>query len=137
MKQKFSTKWKASKQPRKQRKYLANAPLHLRRKFLSANLSKILREKHGKRNIQVRKGDKVKIMRGNFKGKSGKITAIKPKLGRIYIENIQRKKLDGSNVQVPIRPSNMQIIELYLEDKKRKIQKSTESKEKTKKGDKK
>jgi len=42
MKQKFSTTWKASKQPRKQRKYSANAPLHIKRKMLSANLSKTL-----------------------------------------------------------------------------------------------
>jgi len=67
MKQKFSTTWKASKQPRKQRKYSANAPLHIKRKMLSANLSKPLREKHKIRNIEVRKGDKVIIMRGKFK----------------------------------------------------------------------
>ena len=62
MKQKFSTKWKSSKQPRKQRKYLANAPLHLKKKFISVNLSKELRKKHGKRNVSLRKGDIVKIM---------------------------------------------------------------------------
>ena len=69
MKQKFSIHWKSSKQPRKQRKYAANAPLHLRKKFVSANLSKDLRKKQGKRNIPLRKGDIVKIMRGKFKGK--------------------------------------------------------------------
>ncbi len=62
MKKKFSDKWKASKLPRKQRKYLANAPLHIKRKFLSANLSKELRKKHGKRSIPIRKGDTVRIM---------------------------------------------------------------------------
>src|SRR3989338_176397 len=46
MKNKFSTKWKESKQPRKQRKYRANAPLHLRKKFVNVNLSKELRKKY-------------------------------------------------------------------------------------------
>ena len=119
MKQKFSTAWKASKQPRKQRKYLANAPLHIKRKFLSVNLSKELRKKHGKRNIPVVKGDKVKIMRGKFKKKSGKVTEVKTKMMKIYIEGIQVKKTDGSKASVPLRASNLQIIELNLDDVKR------------------
>jgi large subunit ribosomal protein L24 len=119
MKQKFSTAWKASSQPRKQRKYLANAPLHLKRKFLSVNLAKELREKHNRRNIEVRKGDKVKIMRGANRGKSGKVTDVKTKMLKIYIEGMQKKKTDGSKVSIPFRASNLQIIELNLDDKKR------------------
>ena len=71
MKKKFSKKWKASGKARKQRKYVANAPLHIKKKFLSANLSKELRKKYG-RSLQIRKGDSVKVMRGKFKGKTGK-----------------------------------------------------------------
>lgn len=121
MKRKFSIHWKSSKQPRKQRKYIANAPLHLRKKFVSANLSKDLRKKQGKRNISLRKGDIVKIMRGKFKGKQGKITEIKLKAQKIFIEGIQIKKKDGSKTNVPLKPSILQIIELYTEDKKRKV----------------
>ena len=119
MKQKFSTKWKASKQPRKQRKFIANAPLHLKRKMLSSNLSKPLREKHKIRNIELRKGDKVRIMRGKFKKKQGKVIEVKTKLLKVYVEGIQVKKTDGSKVNVALRASNLQIIELNLEDKKR------------------
>ncbi len=132
MKQKFSTTWKSSKQPRKQRKYLANAPLHLRKKFVSVNLSKELREKYGKRNIPVKKGDIVKIVRGKFKKKQGKITEVKLKTSKITIEKIQVKKLDGSKVNVKLQPSNLQIIELNLEDKKR-IKKLEGIKEKNRK----
>jgi large subunit ribosomal protein L24 len=137
MKKEFSTKWKASKQPRKQRKYRAKAPLHLKRKLLGANLSKELRKKHQKRNIPVKKGDKVKIMRGKFKGKQGKINEIKLKTEKIFIEGIQIKKKDGSKVNVKINPSNLQIIELNLEDKKRlktikKEKEETKSEEKKK-----
>ncbi len=121
MKQKFSIHWKSSKQPRKQRKYAANAPLHLKKKFVSANLSKDLRKKQGKRSIPLRKGDIVKIMRGKFKGKKEKITEIKLKTQKIFIEGIQIKKKDGSKTSVPLKPSILQIIELNTEDRKRKI----------------
>ena len=131
MKQKFSRSWKASKQPRKQRKYIANAPLHLKRKLLSANLSKELRKKHNKRNIPVIKGDIVKIMRGKFKNKTGKIIKVKIKALKIMIEGIQVKKQDGSKVNVPLRASNLQIIELNLEDKKR-LKSINEKKEESK-----
>lgn len=119
MKKEFSTAWKASKQPRKQRKYLANAPIHLRKKFVSVNLTKELRGKYKKRNIPIRKGDKAKIIRGKFRGKSGKVIKVELKKARITIEGIQVKKQDGSKVNVKLQPSNLQITELNLEDKKR------------------
>jgi len=119
MKQKFSTTWKASSQPRKQRKYLANAPLHLKRKLLSVNLTKDLRKKYGMRNIELRKGDTVKIMRGKFKKQTGKVTEVKTKSGKIYVEKIQTKKQDSSKANVPLRASNLQILELNMEDKMR------------------
>jgi len=119
MKKEFSNKWKASKQPRKQRKYLAKAPLHIKRKFLSINLSKDLRKKHEKRNLTLRKGDVVRIMRGKFRKKQGKVSHINSKNQKINVDGIQIKKRDGSKVNVNLKPSNLQIIELNLEDKKR------------------
>ena len=119
MKNEFSTRWKASKQPRKQRKYAVNAPLHIKRKQLSVNLSKPLRQKHGKRNIVLRKNDVAKVTRGKFKGKQGKVLLVSVKSQRIEIEGLQVKKQDGSKVNVSLKPSNLQIVELSLEDKKR------------------
>ena len=119
MNKKFSKHWKGSKLPRKQRKYIANMPLHLRKKLLSVNLSKELRKKHGRRNIPARKGDTIKIMRGKFKKKQGKITEVRLKTGKIIVEGIQAKKQDGSKVNIPLRASNLQIVELNLDDKKR------------------
>lgn len=136
MKQKFSKHWKASKQPRKQRKYSANAPLHIKRKLLGVNLSKELRKKYGKRNIPVRKGDVVKIMRGKFKKKQGKITEVDIKDLRLEIEGIMITKRDGSKVNVKINPSNLQIIELNLEDRKRKLKSIGKEKKKEVKEDK-
>jgi large subunit ribosomal protein L24 len=119
MKQKFSRSWIRSKQPRKQRKYRYNAPLHIKQKFIHANLSKELREKYNRRGFQLRVGDVVKVMRGKFKGKIAKVTKVNLKKLKIYLEGITRKKADGKEVQVPIRPSNLQIISLNLEDKAR------------------
>jgi len=119
MKKKFSTAWKASKQPRKQRKYAANAPIHLRKKTLSVNLNKELRKKYSTRNVIVKKGDLVKVMRGKFKGKQGKVLSVKIMTGKILIENVQKKKMDGSNSSVPMKASNLQIQELNMDNKRR------------------
>jgi len=108
-----------SKQPRKQRKFLHNAPLHIRHKIMSANLSKELREKYNRRSLPVRKGDKVEIMRGDFKGHQGKIERVDLKNYKVYVEGATIQKVDGTTTYFPIHPSNLQIIELNLEDEKR------------------
>jgi large subunit ribosomal protein L24 len=119
MKKEFSLKWKGSKLPRKQRKYLVNAPLHIKHKLISVNLTKELRKKYGKRNFPIRKNDEVKVMTGEFKGKSGKIEKVELNNQRVAIAGIFRTKKDGSKVNVYIHPSNLQIKELNLDDKKR------------------
>ncbi len=126
MKKLFSRTWKSSKQPRKQRKYRHNAPFHILGKFVSANLSKELKEKYGRRNFGVRTGDKVKIMRGQFRKQIGKVEKMNIKEEKVYIQGIENIKKDGSKAFYPIHPSNLQIIELNLGDKKRK--KSLETK---------
>ena len=119
MKSKFSISWKSSRQPRKQRKYLANAMLHIKKKMIGSNLSKELRKKYKKRSLPVRKGDLIKIMRGKFKNKKGKIVHVNLKLQKVEVEGIQVKKQDGSKVNIRLEPSNLQIIELNLENRKR------------------
>jgi len=111
--------YNSSVQGRKQRKFRALAPIHLRRKLFGANLSKDLRKRYGKRSISVVKGDAIRVMRGQFTGQKGKISIINAKKLKIYVEGIQRSKRDGTKVNVPIDPSNVQITELNLDDKKR------------------
>lgn len=108
-----------SKKPKKQRKALYAAPLHKRRKLLSAHLSKELREKYKRRSLPVRKGDEVKIMCGSFKGKVGKVSRVDLKKLKVYVEGITRKRTVGTEVQVPIHPSNLMIINPDLSDKRR------------------
>jgi len=47
---------------RKNRKRHFNAPSHIRRKIMSAPLSKELRQKHSVRSIPVRKDDEVQVL---------------------------------------------------------------------------
>ena len=120
MKKLFSTHWKSSKQPRKRRKYQYNAPLHIKHKFLAAHLSKELIKRYGNRSIPVRKEDTVKVLRGQFKGKSGKIEKVFVKKTRVWIEGVNKTKRDGSKSFYPIHPSNLLITELNLSDERRK-----------------
>ncbi|MEM7818206.1 MAG: 50S ribosomal protein L24 [Candidatus Aenigmatarchaeota archaeon] len=108
---------KVSKKPRKQRKLLFRAPKHLRRKMLSAHLSKELREKLKRRSMPLRKGDEVKIMRGKFKGKIGKVLRVSYKKYRIYVEGCTKKTARGEEKLVAIHPSKVMIVNLNLEDK--------------------
>jgi len=119
MKTRWSKTWKASKQPRKQRKYRYNAPVHVKSKFLGSHLSKELMKKHGKRTMRVRIGDKVKIIRGQFKGKTGKIEKVSVKTSKAYITGIEFIKKEGTKVLSPIHASNLIITDLNLDDKKR------------------
>jgi large subunit ribosomal protein L24 len=119
MKKEFVKSWIRSKQPRKQRKYRANAPKHILHKFMGATFSKELREKYGRRNIPVRKGDTVKVMRGQFRGKTGKIEHVDMKSSRVYIDGIEVLKKEGTKIRFPIHASNIMITSLNLDDKKR------------------
>ena len=106
-------------QPRKQRKALYTAPLHIRRKLMSANLSKDLRADIGKRSLPIRVGDKVQVVRGDFKGHEGKVESIDAKRYKVTVEGDTLSKPDGNAVLLPIHPSNLMIIEADLKDERR------------------
>lgn len=108
-----------SKKPGKQRKYLADAPLNQRQKMVAATLNGELRAKYGRRSLPVRKGDKVKVMRGDYKGVTGEIIKVILKTYRINVDGINIKKADGTDVPKPLHPSNVMITGLFLEDKER------------------
>ena len=116
----WSNKWTGSKNPKKQRKYALNAPLHKARKLMSVRLVKELKDKYKKRNFPVRSGDKIKIMTGQFKGKITKVSKINIKYRRVYLDDVFTVKKDGNKIPLSIHPSNLMIIELNLDDKLRK-----------------
>jgi large subunit ribosomal protein L24 len=119
MKAKFNKSWNSSSQPRKQVKFRANAPNHIKRTFMGSTLDKALRKKYGRRSIEVKKGDEVKIMRGKFKGKQGKVGSVDIKNTRIQVDGIQRTKMGGEKLVTWFDPSIVKIIVLNDKDSKR------------------
>lgn len=115
---------------RKARKRHFNAPSHIRRRIMSAPLSKDLRQKYGVRTMPIRKDDEVQvrmtaffqiyltsmfsdsqIVRGHFKGNQfGKVVSVYRSKYVIYIERIQREKASGANVYVGIHPSKVRKL---------------------------
>ena len=133
MKINWSKDWKASVRPSKQRKYRYHAPLHVRRSFLGIHLSPELRKKHGTRTATVRKGDTVKILRGQYKKKTGKVNKVLMKNEKVYVEGIENVRKDGTKTFIPLPPSNLMITDLELNDKRRKIGPKKEIKKQEKK----
>ncbi|MDP2947379.1 MAG: 50S ribosomal protein L24, partial [Nanoarchaeota archaeon] len=119
MKSHFNKNWVASVQPRKQRKFLHNAPNHIRRKLMASPLDKTLKTKYNRNSIEVIKGDEVKIMRGKNKGKQGKVTIVDVKNCRIQVDGINKSKKTGDKVGVWFHPSKIKIITLNDKDARR------------------
>merc|ERR1711972_364661 len=104
---------------RKSRKAHFTAPSHVRRKLMSAPLSKDLRTKYSVRSVPVRRDDEVMIVRGSHHDREGKVTCCYRKKFRIHVERVTRDKANGQTVPIPIHPSKVVITKLHL-DKDRK-----------------
>ncbi len=115
----WNTTWSGSKKPKKQRKYVDNAPLHTRNTFAASHLSKELRQKLKIRALRVRKGDKVKVARGQHKGKNGTVDRVNTKRMKVYITGVEFTKKDGSKALYPLHPSKLIIQDLEGTDKRR------------------
>merc|ERR1711937_588230 len=86
-----------SSQSRRTRKAHFNAPSHLRRKVMSAALSKELRAKYNVRSMPMVKDDEVKIVRGKFKGEqTGKIIQVYRKKYIVHVEGSSAKRPEAS-----------------------------------------
>ena len=81
---------------RKSRKAHFTAPSSERRKIMSASLSPELKKQHNCRSIPVRKEDEVRIVRGTFKGKEGKVVQVYRKKWVIHVDKVTRDKVNGA-----------------------------------------
>ncbi|KAJ3173917.1 60S ribosomal protein L26A [Irineochytrium annulatum] len=100
---------------RKSRKAHLSAPSNVRRKIMSASLSKELREKYHVRSLPVRKDDEVTIMRGTQKNRTGKVVQVYRRKWVIHIEKIVKDKVNGASVPLGIDPSKVQITSLKMD----------------------
>lgn len=105
---------------RKQRKAFYNAPLHRRGKMMVARLDIKLIEKynHNIRSVHPRKGDTVRVIRGDkdIRKHEGKIAEVDTRARKIVVEGITIPKADGKQKPFPIDPSNTIITKLDLSD---------------------
>ena len=106
-----------SSKPSKQRAKLYSAPMHRIRRLLSASLSTELKTSYGRNSYPVRKGDTVKILRGDYAGIEGKITEIDTKRRRLFVEGVSREKVAGTSTNVSVHSSKVMITKLNLDDK--------------------
>lgn len=98
---------------------LIHASKHELGKMLGAALADELHEQYKKKTMRVVKGDSVMVVRGEYKGRGGKVEDVRTQLGTLHIEGMQREKIRGGQVKVPIHASNVKITALNLEDKRR------------------
>ncbi|CAK9315240.1 hypothetical protein IC582_024879 [Cucumis melo] len=110
---------RVSSSRRKNRKAHFSAPSSVRRILMSAPLSGDLRSKYNVRSMPIRKDDEVQVLRGTYKGREGKVVQVYRRKWIIHIERITREKVNGSTVNVGIKPSKVMITKLKL-DKDRK-----------------
>ena len=73
------------------------------------------------RSIPVRKDDEVRIVRGKYKGREGKVTQVYRKKWVIHIDRVQRDKSNGSSVPIGVHPSNVVVTSLKLDKDRRAI----------------
>ena len=88
---------------------------------MAAPLSPELIKSKGVKALPVRKGDTVRVVRGDHLGFEGKVNRVDLKRYRIFIEGLTREKVDGTNIFVSVHPSKVVIKNLKLDDKWRKV----------------
>ena len=108
----------------KLRKAHFTAPSSERRIIMSAPLSKELQTKYNVASIPVRKGDTVRVVRGNKSKKNGKdlkVIGVYRKKYCIHLEGLTTDKNNGTSVQVPIHTSNVVVTDLYMNGSRQSI----------------
>jgi large subunit ribosomal protein L24 len=112
----------SSTKARKQRKARANAPLHKKKRMVSAHLDSALMKEYNVRSLAVRKGDTVRVIRGDkdFKASEAKVASVDLRNLKLIIENVTIPKADGTQKPKPVDPSDVLLTKLDLSDPWRK-----------------
>lgn len=106
--------------PSKARKKQNNASPHIKRKFISAPLSPSLKTQYGAKRLVVIEDDTVQVVKGDRKLTEGKVLRVNTKINSIYIEGLTKQRLDGTTIQIPVKPSNIILTKIKTDDKWRK-----------------
>ena len=86
-------------------------------KQIGAPLSKDLRKKYSRRSARIMIGDTAKVIRGEYKEITGKISKVSTNNSSIAIEGNKKEKLKGDKIDVYIHSSNVIVTSLNTDDK--------------------
>ena len=103
--------------PSKQRRQAALATEKDLQRQMRGSLSDKLREKYGMRSVSIRKGDTVKILRGDFAGIEGKVIETDRRSQRVTVEGVTREKVSGEQIRVPVHTSKIMVTSLDMGDR--------------------
>ncbi len=108
-----------SSKPGKMRKHQLACSKHLRSRLVHGHLSRPLSAQYGTKSMVVRRGDRVRVMRGDFSGHEDEVTEVDLNRGFVYVKDVTQDKADGTKSFVPLRASNLEITKLSLDDERR------------------
>ncbi|MBS3794691.1 MAG: 50S ribosomal protein L24 [Candidatus Thorarchaeota archaeon] len=106
------------KSPSKQRKRIHQGSIHSHKNMFNVRLDEFLREEYGLRSMKLKKGDLVKIMRGRFRETEGTVERLDYKEVRVYLDSATTEKADGTEINVPIHPSNLMLLQPEMDDER-------------------
>ena len=86
-------------------------------KQISSPISKDLRKKYSRRSARIIIDDTVKVIRGEYKGLTGKVSKVSTDSNSIAIEGNKKEKLKGDKIDVYIHTTNVIITALNTNDK--------------------
>ena len=91
--------------------------MQLLNKQICAPISKDLRKKYSRRSVRIMIDDTVKVIRGEYKGITGKVSKISTENNSIAIEGNKKEKLKGDKIDIYIHTTNVIITALNTDDK--------------------
>ena len=86
-------------------------------KQICAPISKDLRKKYSRRSARIMLEDTIRVIRGEYKGITGKVSKISTDSNSIAIEGNKKEKLKGDKIDIYIHVTNVIITALNTDDK--------------------
>src|SRR5438445_13096571 len=85
---------------------------------VSARLADDLKTRYSTRAVPIRKGDSVRVLRGEFAGLEGKVDTIDRPHSRVFVEGMTREKTaGGKSSRLSVHASKVILTNLNLPDK--------------------
>ncbi len=97
---------------KRERRKRYGAKLHQKKAHMRVHVAKEARGEKKMRSALIGKGDSVKVLRGDHKGKGAKVMRVSHLKRMVYLEGISQRNARGVEALVPFEPSNLMITAL-------------------------